>query len=216
MKVFDFIFLAIMLIGMILGLKKGFFGSITKPIKLIASVCLTIVIATPILNAWTRPMFTEKAESWIYDSLVESCPDVEIENSIESLPTVLKILAEMSDVDLSELDPSAATEEILHAIAEDLAVPVGNLIAVLITYAALFLILLILIGILVALLDAIFTTGWLGKINKGLGLLLGAVVTTVICCVLASIVSAISDNAVSGPISQFFINFNPFSLIFKI
>ena len=60
MKVFDFVLLAIMLIGMILGYKKGFFGSITKPIKLIASFSLTVVIATPVLNSWTRPLFVEK------------------------------------------------------------------------------------------------------------------------------------------------------------
>lgn len=215
MKVFDFVLLAIMLIGMILGYKKGFFGSITKPIKLIASFSLTVVIATPVLNSWTRPLFVEKVRVWIYDSLINSLPEISAD-ATDSIPAALKIFAELFKVDLGGLDASAGTEAVINEVASKMALPIGNLIAVIVTYLALFLVILLLLKILIALLDVIFTKGLLGKINKILGLLLGMVVTTVVCCIIVSLVGKISYEAVAGPVCQFFMNFNPFSLLMKI
>jgi hypothetical protein len=42
------------------------------------------------------------------------------------------------------------------------------------------------------------------------------VVTTVVCCIIVSLVGKISYEAVAGPVCQFFMNFNPFSLLMKI
>lgn len=215
MKIFDFVLLAIMLVGIILGYKKGFFGSITKPIKLIASFSITVVVAAPLINAWTRPLFVEKIRAWIYDSLIQSMPEVSGE-TVDSIPTVLKVFANLFNVDLSGIDPSAGTEFIINEIAEKMALPIGNLIAVVVTYLVLFVIILLILKILIALLDVIFTKGLLGKVNKFLGMVLGMVVTTVVCCILASIVGKISYEAVAGPVCQFFMNFNPFSLLLQI
>ncbi|MBE6635118.1 MAG: hypothetical protein E7617_02795 [Ruminococcaceae bacterium] len=216
MKVFDIIALIIMAIGLILGYKKGFFGSITKPVKLIASVCLTIVISSPIINAWTRPLFVEKVEGWVFSGIMENCPDITAGTAQESLPLVFRLLADTLKLDLSTLDPAATTEEIVALIAEQLAIPVGNFIAVVVTYVALFIILMLLLTVLVALLDAVFTTGWLGKVNRVLGLLLGAVIAAVIVSVIANIIGAFAPGVVSGAISQFFKNLNPFSIIMQI
>ncbi len=216
MKVFDIIILLIMAVGVILGCKKGFFGSITKPVKLVASICLTIVISSPIINAWTRPLFVGKVEGWVYSGIMENCPDITAGTAQESLPLMFRLLAETLKLDLSNLDPAATTEDIVTLIAEQLAVPVGNFIAVVVTYAALFVVLMILLTVLVALLDAVFTTGWLGKVNRVLGLLLGAVVAAVIASILANIIGAFAPNVVSGAVSQFFKNINPFSIIMQI
>ena len=216
MKVFDIIILVIMAIGLILGYKKGFFGSITKPIKLVASVCLTIVISSPIINVWTRPLFTEKVESWIFSAIMENCPELTATTAEKGLPLMFRLIAETLKIDLASLDPAATTEEIVALIAEQMSLPIGNLVAVVVTYVALFIILLILLTVLVALLDAVFTTGWLGKVIKVLGLLLGAVVAAVIVSVLANIIGAFAPSVVSGAISQFFKNLNPFSFLMKI
>ena len=213
--VLDIILLVILAIGCFLGCKKGFFGAVTKPIKFIASICLTIVIASPIINAWTRPLFVGMIEPWVYNTLLENCPDFGAELSAESLPAILRIVADILNLDLVS-ESASATESILADIASKLAIPIGNFIAVVVTYVALFLILMLVLTILIKLLDTVFTKGWLGKVNKFLGLLLGAVIATVVASIIANIINAIAPSITDGAITQFFKNFNPFSLIMQI
>ena len=216
--VLDIILIIILAIGCFLGFKKGFFGAVTKPIKLIASICLTIVVASPIINAWSGPFFIGMVEPWVYDTLIQSYPDAGAEFSAESLPVVLKIAAELLKLDIPTEGAAGQTavEAVLADISAKMAVPIGNFIAVVATYVALFLIFMILLTVLIKLLDTVFTKGWLGKVNKFFGMLLGAVVATVISSVLANIVNAVAPTVADGAVTQFFINFNPFSLIMQI
>ena len=216
MTLLDFILIAVVLIGGLLGYKKGFFGSITKPIKFLASISLTILISSPIINAWTRPLFVGKVSAWIEKSILEACAGGSVDISSDKMPVVLKLMAQMVNADVSSLPENATTDEIISLISNQLALPIGNLIAVIVTYLALFILLMILLTVLIALLDTVFTKGVLGKINKGLGVLLGAVVATVTACVIANIVGIFSADAVSGTVTQFFKNINPFSMIMKL
>ena len=215
MTVLDIILLVILLIGFLLGYKRGFFGSITKPLKILASVSLTIVISSPIINAWTRPLLTGKIEAWIYKSLSEAYFGASAETASEGVPAVLKLAAELMKLDLGALGSEATTEEILSLMAAQMAVPIGNLVAVAVTYLALFIVFMILLSVLIALLDVVFTKGILGKINKGLGLLLGGVIAMVVACVVANIVGAVFADAARGTITQFFKNINPFAIVMK-
>lgn len=74
---------------------------------------------------------------------------------------------------------------------------------------------MLLLTLLIALLDVVFTRGILGKINKVLGLLLGGVIAMVVACVAANIINLISPEAASGAITQFFKNINPFAIMMK-
>ena len=212
----DAILAIVIAVGFLLGYKRGFFGAITKPLKVIATVCLTILISSPIINYWTRPLFVGKVETWIFNSLVENCPEISAEGGFDTMPVILKIFASMMNVDVSAFGESATTEQILGAIAEQMALPIGNLIAVVVTYAALFIILILILSVLIALLDVVFTQGVLGRINKFLGLLLGGVIAAVIACVIANICYRISPTFAGGFVSQFFKNINPFAILMKI
>ena len=216
MTLLDGILIVVLLVGVLLGYKRGFFGTITKPLKVIASICLTIVIASPIINAWTRPLFVGKVETWIYDSLIESGANVTAENATESMPLALRLLAEMLNVDVAGIDTSAGTESLIRAISTAVATPIGNFIAVIVTYVLLFIVTMILLKILIALLDILFARGILGKINKIFGLLLGGVFATVIACIIANVAFKVSPAFASGPITEFFKNINPFAVIMKI
>ena len=216
MTLLDIILLIILAIGLILGFKRGFFGTITKPLKLVASICLTILISSPIINAWTRPFFVGKVEGWIYNSLLDSTADMSGEITTESMPFLLKLFANMLKIDLSGVDSAATTEEVLTAMAEQMALPVGNFIAVVVTYILLFIALMLILTLLIALLDVVFTTGWLGKVNKFFGLLLGGVIAAVIACLIANVCYKISPSFASGAITEFFKNINPFAIMMQI
>ena len=211
----DIILLLIIAVGLVLGFKKGFFGVVTKPLKLVASICLTILISSPIINAWTRPFFAAKVENWIYNSLVESTAGLSGEMTTETMPVLLKLFVEILNVDLTGVE-NAATESILSAIAQQMALPIGNLIAVVVTYALLFIILMLLLSVLLSLADIILTKGWIGKVNKLLGLLLGGVIASVIACIFANICYKISPTFASGAITEFFKNINPFAIVMQI
>ena len=216
MTLLDGILIVVLLVGLLLGYKKGFFGTVTKPLKFIASVCITIVVAAPILNAWTRPLFVGKVETWIYDSLVESGANITAENATESMPVALRLLAQILNVDVSGIDASSGTEGLIKAISSAVAAPIGNFVAVVITYVLLFVSIMILLKILIALLDILFARGILGKINKILGLLLGGVFATVTACIIANVAFKVSPEIAGGPITEFFKNINPFAVIMKI
>ena len=118
MTVLDLILPMIIVIGVLLGYKKGFFATITKPLKLVFALCITIFAAAPIINTWTRPFFSGKVQSWIYSSLMESCPNITGETATESLPTLLKLSAELFKVDLSGTEGLSGAEAIINSISE--------------------------------------------------------------------------------------------------
>ncbi len=204
MNIFDAVWIIVVVIGFLLGYKKGFFGSITKPIKIVASICLTVIVASPVINVWTRSFFVGKVETWINETLSEVGTA-----TIEELPSVLQFSVELLQIDVEGLE---TVEEMVSAMAA----PIGNFIAVIVTYVALFIVFMILLTILVSLLDIAFNKGFLGKVNRFMGLLLGGVIAAVIACILANIIGSFAPGLVGGPVSQFFKNFNPFSLVLRI
>lgn len=215
---FDFfgVFLIIVVaIGGILGYKKGFFEVITKPLKFVASICLTVLVSSPILNVWTRPLFTEKVNSWIYETLITN---VEVSGIMPSdeIPLIFRLMIEIFKIDTGSVDVNSTTEVLIEEISSKLSVPVGNLIAVIITYAIVFVIMIILLSVAISLLDIAFKKGTLGRINRVLGSILGVIIAIVIAAVLANIIYKIIPPVADGVVSQFFKNINPFAMILKI
>lgn len=215
MTILDLILPIIILIGLLLGYKKGFFETVTKPLKLVFALCLTILLAAPIINTWTRPFFAGKVEGWMFSSMMEQCPDITSETASESLPSLIKLMANLFNVDFSVTDGANSAEAVISAIAKEMALPVGNLIAVIVTYVALFIVSLILTKIILAILNALVKKGLLGRINKFLGLLFGGMLGAILACIVASIAYKISPEFADGAISSFFRNINPFAILMK-
>ena len=215
MTVLDLIFPMIIVIGVLLGYKKGFFATITKPLKLVFALCITIFAAAPIINTWTRPFFSGKVQSWIYSSLMESCPNITGETATESLPTLLKLSAELFKVDLSGTEGLSGAEAIINSISEKMAAPIGNLIAVVVTYVLLFFVSMIFTKIMLAVLNKFVKKGLLGRVNKALGFITGGMIATIIACMISSIAYKVSPDFASGAVSTFIRNINPFSILMK-
>ncbi len=215
MTVLDIILPILIVIGMMLGYKKGFFETVTKPLKLVFALCITIFAAAPIINTWTRPFFSGKIQGWIYSSLMESAPDITAETASDSLPTLLKLTAELFKVDLSATEGLVGAEAVINSISEKMAAPMGNLIAVIVTYVALFFVSLLLTKVLLAILNKFVKKGLLGRVNKALGLLTGGMIATIIACVISSVAYKASPDFASGAISTFIRNINPFAILMK-
>ena len=217
LTILDGILALLMLIGIFLGLKLGFIGFVAKPVKLVAAGALTVCLSTPILDAWTRPFFTAKVNGWIYNYLLEKCPELTGENASTALPAVLRFIAKILKVDISSLGADATSEQLMSALTESLSVPLGNYLAVTVTYAVLFALFTIVLSIFVSILNsAVSTVGILNFINKALGFVIGTALAIVLACVVANVVGRFSDGEPGGFVYSFFKNFNPFEILAKI
>ena len=215
MTVLDLLLPIIIVIGLLLGYKKGFFETVSKPLKLVFTICLTIIIAAPVIKVWTRPLFTDKVHGWIYSSLMERCPDITAETASDSLPTILKLTAEIFKIDISTSAELSSAEAIIDAVSEKMAVPLGNLIAVVVTYAVLFFVSLIFTKIMLAILNKCVKKGFLGHVNQILGLITGGMIATIVASIISSVAFKVSAEFASGQISTFIRNINPFAILMK-
>ena len=216
LTILDGVLAVIILIGVFLGYAKGFFSTITKPVKIIGAGCLTYCFANPIIDAWARPFFTEKAYGWINTALLEKAPELSVDTAGKSLPWVLRLIANIFNIDITAAGESATSEDIISAISSALAVPTGNLIAIAVTYAALFIVLLIILSVLVAIIGTVIDSGPLAVVDKILGLILGTAIAIVVCCIVANLTGNIAKDFTGGFVYEFFKNFDPFSLILSI
>ena len=215
MTVLDLILPIIIVIGLLLGYKKGFFATVTKPLKLVFALCLTVLLAAPIINTWTREFFTCRVEDYIFTSIMESCPEITAESASESLPSLLEFVVRVFNIEFTTTDQASGTEAIISAISKELALPIGNLIAVIVTYVALFFVSMLLTRIVLAILNKLVKKGLLGKINKFLGLIFGGMLGTISACIISSVAYKISPEFADGAVSSFFREFNPFAILMK-
>lgn len=216
LTVFDGILALMVLIGLIVGCKVGFFKSVANPLKLVIAGCLTVCLASPIINAWTRPFFTKHMEGWIYDALLEKCPEVTGETASALMPGILRFFANLFKVDLGAVGEGATSEDLLHALSSALAAPIGNAVAVAVTYLGLFIILSLLLTLLIFILDSVVSNGPLEVVNRILGLILGFAISAVLACIVANIAGYIAEGEPGGFVYQFFKKLNPFDLLANI
>lgn len=206
----------VVLAGVIIGLIKGFFSVISVPAKIVGSAAITFVAANPIIDAWTRPFFVSKSYTWINDLLIEKCPDITGADASEKMPLVLKLMASMFKIDVAALGEEATTADLIGKIAEQMSLPCGNLLATVVTYLAIFIVVFLVFSIVTAIIGGFVTSGPLAVVDKALGLILGAAVSILVCCIAANIISGVSEDIQGGFVYEFFKNFDPFSLVMSL
>ena len=96
-----------------------------------------------------------------------------------------------------------------------MAAPIGNLIAVVVTYVLLFFVSMIFTKIMLAVLNKFVKKGLLGRVNKALGFITGGMIATIIACMISSVAYKVSPDFASGAVSTFIRNINPFSILMK-
>ncbi len=193
MNIFDILCLVFILAGFIIGFKKGFFACITKPIRIIASIALTVFISKPILDHFTRAFFVEKTGNLIYKSIGDSATA-----TVDALPNIINFM-----IDLFKIPTEGITTA--DQMVTSLADTIGGFIAIVITYLVLFIVLMLLLKLLISILNIPFKKGVLGRVNKVLGIFLGGLIAMLIACLFVNIVELFSAEMVANPISQFFL-----------
>ena len=169
----DIVLVLIIFIGGFVGYKRGFIVTVTKPVKWFLSLVLAITLCGAAAESVIEPIISEPITNQMTDYLLEKCPDLTAENVSEELPTVLKLAAGIVDVDVDSFDGPDA-ETLVLQIVESLAKPTIHLFAVILAFVLIYFISKLLLALLIGVLDKTFDVGFVGSVNRFLGILFGA------------------------------------------
>lgn len=221
--IIDIILVAIVLIGAIVGIKKGFIAMAAKPVKFVAAIALAFAVCSGVAETFVTPLIEEPITNYISEFLHENCANVTADNAAEELPTLLKISAAVFNIDVNDV-AAGAGGDIIDAIVENFTDPVINIISVIISFIAVYILASIVFSILLAVINALFSRGIFGVFNKALGFVFTGAVAFIASWGLAVLfafvihlpmfegVEALADFN-GGFIYNFFNTYNPIELL---
>jgi hypothetical protein len=189
-----------------------------KPVKLILSLVLAFSLCASVAEGIVTPIIEKPITNYIYDFLVENCPELNIENVAEELPTVLKMAAGMYGINVEEIVAQNAGRDIIAEITAVLAEPVISILAIIVSFVLLYFVAKLLITLALALIDLIFSNGIFGALNKILGGVSGAVISFAVAWALAIFIEFlyhINGSGLENPgfLYTFFNTYSPIELL---
>jgi uncharacterized membrane protein required for colicin V production len=219
MSVFvEIVLWAILVVGVALGVRAGFIRMAAKPIKLILSLVLAFTLCTSVAEGIVVPIIEQPITNYIYEFLAENCPELNIGNVVEELPTVLKMAAGMYGINVEEIVAQNAGRDIIAEITAVLSEPVISIFAIIISFVLLFLAFKLVVTLALSLVDLLFSNGVFGALNKVLGGISGAIISVAVAWAVAVIVEFLYhingtgiENA--GILYEFFNTYSPIELL---
>ena len=182
----DIIIIGILVLGVVLGLKRGFIITIARPVKWFMAFFLAILLCTPVSNGIIEPLIDKPINNQLSGYLIDKCGDITAENAGDKLPTVLKFAAEIADVDFESMEGNSS-EEIIAALVDKLSAPIVSLISGILAFILVYFVSKILLAIALRVLDGMFRNGLLGVFNKTLGCIFGAAFSFVCAWLFVSV-----------------------------
>ena len=207
--ILDIILVAILVGGIVLGIKQGFVRVVTKPLRSIVALALAFSAASPVGHALIAPLIGEPIIERITSFLYENYSHITSENTSE-LPTFIKMVASIMNVDLSALGGDA--NDIIGSIVESLTMPIVNIISAVIAFVILVIVLRILLKLVFSLIDKIFQKGVLGVLNKILGCIVCTLIAIFVVWMLVLVLGYVFHVS-GGFIFEFFKKYNPVELL---
>ena len=167
--IFDLILTAILVAGVVLGIKNGFISTVARPIKFVGAIALALALAAPFGAVFIEPVVGPAISTKVSNVLVEKYSDITAETASAELPTLIKFAASMCGVDMSSVDTYADGTLVIEALVEKVTDPVAEIVATLVGFALVYIIAKILLGLLLHFVNEMFESGITGTANKALG-----------------------------------------------
>ncbi len=219
----ELILLGILGGGVYLGIKKGFISIMAKPVKVFASFMLAVAICGGFARLVIAPIIEAPITNYISSFLYENCEYITPDTAADELPTLLKISAAAFNIDVYAI-ASNAEGDIISTIVSELASPAIYVIAVVISFFAVYFIGRLLFSLAMYIVDVLLKGGIIGKINKTLGIVFGVCIAFIGAWAFAGFVKFIlntpilaSSNSVAafrgGLLYRFFNSFSPIELL---
>lgn len=221
--IIDLILCAIIVIGAIFGIVRGFIKIAAKPVKFIAAIVIAFSLCNPVAEKVVAPVIESSVTNYISDFLDEKVDELTPDNVNEELPTILKFAASIFDIDVQKV-VEEGSEAVVESIVTNLASPVVNIISMGIAFIALYLLSKIVLALAIFLIDMIFKNGLFGLLNKILGFVFSTIISVAAAWALAVLIAfifnlpAFSSNEMiqafeGGFFYRFFNTYNPVELL---
>ena len=165
--ILDMILVGILVLGAFLGFKKGFVKSVEKPLKQLVSVGFAGMFARVFAEWAVVPIIGEPIFNGIRDFLYEKCSEFMLGGTSDDIPTLIKAAAALAGVELGPFE--GGNSDVLAVLAEEIALPIVNIIAVVISFVLLLIIGRLILALVFAIVNKLFDIGALKVLNKILG-----------------------------------------------
>lgn len=219
----DVLLVAFVLIGAIIGYKRGFVKTVAKPVKLILALVIAFSFARGFGEGVIYPTIYSPLENMISSFLLENYPDLSVEN-ISELPTLIKFSATLAGVDLEALAAQNEGATLLDLIVEAIAGPAVSVVSSIIGFVILYAVSRILLWLAVSILASIVEGGAVGVLNSLLGCVFSLLLSAFSVWALVSVfdfvlnLPAIADTAFAkeftgGYVFRFLKGLNPIELL---
>lgn len=215
--ILDIILIAILVVFIASAVKKGFMLSLLELVAVIAALALAFsfspVVAQGVYDGVVENVMIEALEEQIDQNVNASDIAENAELTLSVLPEFIVSLAENAGVDVAKIKDTIATADLSSEnLATELVTKVAEPITVGVLTAVFFIILAILLvfvlKIVAKLLSKAFDLPLVGKVNKTLGGVLGAVkgiVVLVFICTILNFALSNGDGELSTAVNESFV-----------
>ena len=213
----EIILWAMIVAGVALGVKTGFIRMASKPVKLILSIVIAFALCVPFAEGVVAPIIEKPISNYVYEFLLKNCPELNVENIAQELPTILKIAAGMYGIDIEEIVAQNAGLDIIAEITSVLSTPVIAILSTIISFVLLYFVSKLVITLILSLIDLIFSNGVFGVLNRTLGGISGAVISMALAWALSifiEFICHINGSGLEDPglLYNFFNTYSPIEL----
>ena len=177
--VMDIIIAAIVVIGMIYGIRRGFVKTVAKPVRIVAVLAVAFSFCGTVGAQYIQPYIQAPISERMSAFLTEKCADITAANAAEELPTLLKLSAGLFNIDVNTV-AGEATGSIISSITDALTSPVASVIASILAFIVLYILASIAFVIVVQVIHLVFSIGPLRIFNKFFGFIFGTLFALII------------------------------------
>lgn len=164
--ILDLILVSILVLGTVIGAKRGFIGTIAKPVKVALSFGLSAICCKGVGLKIVQPIISPAITTKLSSLLLDKYSEISASTSAD-LPTIIKLAAGMAGIDLTSI--SSEGDGYIYALIDMITEPVIRIASVVIAFLALIIIFSIVVSLLLWLIDKLVQKGLLGVVNKVIG-----------------------------------------------
>ena len=219
----DIIIVGIISVGAIIGISRGFISTVARPVKFAAAIVLAFVLCDAFSSAVVEPIIKEPITAQLATYLTDKCSNINGSNASDELPTLLKLAAIMSNVDIDSIS-AENSEQFIPELVDKLSTPAIHIIAIIISFIAVYILARLLISMLLKLVNLMFDIGVFGVLNRVLGFVFSTSLAIIAVWLFTSVFAYLINlpslsnvewiaNFDGGYIYKFFKRFSPIDLL---
>ncbi len=218
----DMILVAILLLGVIMGIKRGFVKTVARPVKLVAVWICSFQACSLFSTKVVEPVIGASITGRLSAILQERFADMAPQTAKDELPLVLKIAAGIFDIDVGQIatDSGAAFAD---RLAATFAAPLVSIVSLVISFVLLLIIFSLLFTVVIWIVNAVFRLSPLAWLNRTLGFVFGFAFSFIVAWVASMLIGFVfgletvqATGFEGGVVYNFFREYHPLDLLLSL